>query len=553
MAKKQPLYLRVLHRAGLFTKQDVARAVTFTDAKRSPTLEYTQAGLSGVIDTPSYNATIIKLCLQHEVLRTPQEAIIREALRNSYDVAPKYMCKCKDCGAEYQNLKTKCSTPECESTSFIYPDYSQKQKIELLLKQPNRDNTLNQINETLLRCMLGPGDHWLSYQQGEISPSKIAPATVYIEDVVHMAVVWSEENGTVGNGEYFCPACTRDYPKEVYKKGEKCHHCGQSADSETAYVYKTGSEIKARFSRDEVYHGLTHPWLPYFYDNSLVVTALTILMSVTAMDNFNYDNYSTGKLAQILVFMGLSQNEADDLAAAVKRKTQGENQLSLMKQLGVNSEQIQAKAAELRTLYLAGKEGVEAINTMQDSEKMQSLEWWKLWREIVNALYGVQDVAAGAMQAGTTGQNPRMKLDINNNTTEFYQRKLEACWNWVFERLSVTDWIYKCRPVEEKDEAQDQAILKAKLDNIALALSIPGMEAELTDEQEVKISGRPLSFEEREARKQAEFERTQQNKIASDDANSSFEGEKPFKKENVFANEKGQVKSKYIVTELKTE
>lgn len=401
--------------------------------------------------------------------------------------------------------------------------------------------------------MLGPDDHWLSFQQGRLTPESVAPATVYIEDVLHMAVVWNEESGMIGNGEYFCPICTKKYPSEVYKKGEKCKHCSGVADKETSYVYKSGSEIKARFARDEVYHGITHPWLPFFYGNSLVITALKILMSVTAMDNFNYDNYSTGKLAQILVFMGLSQGEADDLAAAVKRQTDGEKQLSLMRQLGVDSSAIQAKAAELRTLYLAGKEGVEAVNTMQDSEKMQSLEWWKLWREIVNALYGVQDVAAGAMQAGTTGQNPRMKLDINNNTTEFYQRKLEACWNWVFEHMQVTDWLYRCRPVEEKDEAQDQAILASKLNNIKLAIDL-GMEAELTDEQQVKISGKPLTLKEKQEQAMKTMqEQAKLNPPQQDGADGAFEGKQAFKKENVFANEKAdRVKSKFIVTELKT-
>jgi hypothetical protein len=276
-------------------------------------------------------------------------------------------------------------------------------------------------------------------------------------------------------------------------------------------------------------------------------------MSITAMDNFNYDNYSTGKLAQILVFMGLSQGEADELAAAVKRKTDGETQLNLMQQLGVNDKAIQAKAAELRTLYLAGKEGVEAINTMQDSEKMQSLEWWKLWREIVNALYGVQDIAAGALQQGTTGQNPGKKMDINNNTTEFYQRKLEAPWNWVFSQMGAADWCYKCRPVEEKDEAQDQAILTSKLNNIKLAIEL-GMEAELTDEQEVKLSGKPLTLKEKQeqAMQQMKEQAKLQPQTGEQGKDTAFEGKQPFKKENVFTNEKGRkVKSQYIVTELK--
>lgn len=117
--------------------------------------------------------------------------------------------------------------------------------------------------------------------------------------------------------------------------------------------------------------------------------------------------------------------------------------------------------------------------------------------------------------------------------------------NTVAPLLGVSDWVYKFKPLEEKDEAQDMAILQSKLIAIQTAINL-GMEAELTDEQEVKISGKPLSLEEKQQRQMDMMKQQAEN--APNGANPAFDGKKPFKKENVFANEKAKAK-KWLVIE----
>jgi hypothetical protein len=140
---------------------------------------------------------------------------------------------------------------------------------------------------------------------------------------------------------------------------------------------------------------------------------------------------------------------------------------------------------------------------MPTNDKMQALEWRKLWREIIGALYGVTAVFTGVMESGKTGQNPRMQIDVNNNTTEFYQHKLEDVWNkFVFPKFGVSDWLLKCNPVEEKDEMQDTAVLQAKV-NLVASAAAAGFDAELTDEGEVRVSGKPFTLEEKMMQQQA--------------------------------------------------
>jgi hypothetical protein len=260
-------------------------------------------------------------------------------------------------------------------------------------------------------------------------------------------------------------------------------------------------------------------------------------MSIIAMDNFNYDNYSTGKLAQILVFNGLTPTEADELAQEVKHQ---KNMATVKEQTIAQrfNDQYPKESAKLRTLFLGGSghgsanSGVDAINAMPESEKMQSLDWWKLWREIFGSLYGVSPVFTGIMESGKTGNNPRMQFDVQNNTSEFYQHKVNDVYNsFVFPKLGVTDWIFEYNPLEEKDEAQDETIMSLKLANIEKAISL-GMTAELTDEGEVKISGDPISYEEKQARQMEMFEKQAQNQPK--------EGDSGFKKESTFTTEKGK-------------
>jgi hypothetical protein len=266
------------------------------------------------------------------------------------------------------------------------------------------------------------------------------------------------------------------------------------------------------------------------------VSLLSVLATLQAMDQFNLDTYTEGKLGNIIVFEGLNQNEVNDLAVKA-REQQNKPEYSL--------EQNRWIVKKLKTLLLGsgGKGGVTNVPAMPELEKMQSLDWWRLWRELVGAVYGAQDVTTGAMKEGTTGQNPRMKLDVNNNTVEALQRAWEDPFNNFFcPLLGVTDWVYRFDPLEEKDEAQEQAILSAKLDNIKKAVDL-GYEVDFTDEQEVIVSGKAQTLEERQ---QAQMERLkemsqqQQSNPNEDLNNPTFRGTKPFKKEDVFANEKAK-------------
>jgi len=273
------------------------------------------------------------------------------------------------------------------------------------------------------------------------------------------------------------------------------------------------------------------PWLPGHYGNSKVVACLRVVLSILAMDKFNLDLYSTGKLAQIVILHGLQQSEVNKLVAEAK----------VQRDKLEEDPNTQIVMNKLRTLFLGTKEGATKIDSMPPSEKMQSLDWWKLWREVVGSIYGVTPIFSGVVESGKTGNNPRMQIDVQNNTTEMYQKSIEDPFNnALVPKLGVTDWLFAFNPVEEKDEMQEITVLKTKVETV-IAASNAGFNAELTDEGEVRISGKP---------KPPEPMLDPRKYLVKPEGDEAFGEKKPFSEEEVFGQEKGKKGHSYIVHDL---
>ena len=456
-------------------------------------------------------------------LRIVHESIIKECTRNGGRISPRFMRKCPLCKTEFQTDKETC--PDC-NVPTKKPDIEQKQKLQAFLTDPNRDDELIDIQVSCLRYMLSCSDWYISIQKADLK--RMTPLTIYVEDSTKMHVC-VDKHDNLGNGEYFCPNCVGAYPADKWEKGGTCGRCGNSQLKETAYVYKDG-QTYGRWARDEMLHGTLDPNRPSRYGLSRVITCLQTLYSIAAMSQFNLDTYTDGKIAKIIGIAGMSQGDVNKLVQSAKQE---QNKPTWDPNL---NKWVVRKLHQLFLATTAESQGLSCIDIMPDPKSMQSLDWYKLWQTIIQSIYGVQDVFAGPVQKGSTGQNPRMKTDIMNNTTEFYQKAWAEPFNNVIvtQALGVTDWIYKFDAVEEKDDAQDQAILAAKLDNLQKAINL-GLNAELTDEGEVKISGQP---------KPPQPQPVQQENLPSTTTETTFNSTSTFKKEGLFNTEKAT----YVVT-----
>jgi hypothetical protein len=502
-------------------------------------------GLDYLRELPWDYPALYELYRNDPVTRTVGDSIIRELLRprganrTAFSVQPRWVRKCPSCGNEYQTEIERCT--DCKHTNgkgiaTIKPDLNQRQKLKAFLEDPNKDDELTDIIESVYHFMFSVGDWYISMQKASLG--SFEPFTIYNEDSRYMQVA-CDKHGNLGNKQWFCPL-DKDHPERWFPSPESfCPDHPDAALKETAYFYTDGN-LRARFAADEILHGKPSAWLPSKYSYSPLITCLLIVYSMRAMNFNNFDIYDDGKLGNILC-LPVEQDKATEIAQAIEKQRN-------IPKWDQNKGRWMMK--RLKTLFVGvGKDGKAAVNVpaMPDSEKMQSLEWWKLWKTAVCAVYGVQDIYAGNSEPGTTGQNPRMKIDVNNNSLEFWGSKFEDPFNNVVvtQGLGVTDWIFKFNPLEEKDEMQDVTILSSKLDVIQKAIDL-GMKAELTDEGEVKVSGQPLTLEEKQKQAMERFDKMTQQKPQGNASPQVFEGKQPFKKEEVFATEKGH-RVKYLV------
>lgn len=506
-------------------------------------------GMDGTVELPWDYKQLYDIYQNDPVVRTVGDSIIRELLRPrganraAYSIQPRWLRKCPECGNEFQSEVERC--PDCKHSNGVHvstvkPKVQQRQTLKAFLDDPNLDDEMQDIVESAYHYMFSVGDWYLSMQRGDQKQFK--PFTVYNEDSRFMKVA-ADTHGGLGNNQWFCPL-DKTHPERVFhSKDAVCPEHPDAELKETAYLYVDGT-LKARFAKDEVCHGKPSAWLPSLYSYSPLITCLLIIYSIKAMNLNNFDIYDEGKLGNILC-LPLKQEEATKIAEAI------EQQRNIPKW---DSNKGRWVIKKLRTLILGtGVDGKSATNVpaMPESEKMQSLEWWKLWKTVVCASFGVQDIYAGAVAEGTTGQNPRMKVDVNNDAVEYWGSKFEGPFNNVVvaQGLGVTDWILKFNPVEEKDEMQDITILSTKLDVMKKAVEL-GLQVEFTDEGEVKVAaGEPLSLDEKQTKQLERFQKM--NPQQQPQGNAPFGDKQPFKQEQVFSKEKA--KEKWIVTKVNQE
>lgn len=445
-----------------------------------------------VVQTPYNYSLLCVYSLYNPVLRLIHDAIIREVLKarkdgKCFDIIPRFKSKCTTCGYESQKEEETCPVDQCPGV-MRKPEIEQKRKAEAFFDDPNESSETEDIIKSILRFSLAVDDWFISLTDN--------PVTIYVEDSRHMHLV-ADDLGRLGNSEYFCPGCIREAQatedpnnvqsanQKIFKRGQRCPKHPDAELKETCYVYLEGTTVKARFGKDEIIHGKNDSWLPDLYGHSKVVAVLRQIRSVTAMDKWNFDTYTTGKLGQILGFKKMDQDAVNKIADDAEAE---------VKQLEENADTGEVNA-QLRTLWLATEDGFDVVDTMPPSEKMQSLDWWQLWREVAGAVYGVQPVFMGATEQGKTGYHQQMQILVQNDTTLLYQQMIEEPVNEVLlPRIGVVDYKFKFNEIEEKNELADQQILQVKIANVIQAANAD-MDAELTEEGEVKIHGKPKKQE----------------------------------------------------------
>ena len=450
--------------------------MSFEKRRRSLVTQTVIESVDKIIDQPWPYFLLKKYANRHPFLRIVHGARIREAIKNRWDVVEKFAKKCVTCGREFTDPVKEC--PDCKEAGFLRdPNPQEKTRLEQFLKNPNRDDEMVDIIKSVFKDNLAVDDWYLSVVQ--MAPNQYA---LYVEDASELYLC-ADKHARLGNGVWFCSTCWRHGTHEkTYLHRGNCPSCGGPL-KETAYVHKNQkAEITARYGRNDIIHGNSDPWLPQLYGNSKVIAVLIELRTALAMQSFSFDTYTKGVLDKIIALKGELQTKADEIAKSAKEQR---DKITIDAYTGRVGRETRG------SLWVGTKEGIDVHDVMPDPQKMQSLEWMEFWFvKIVGGIYGVQPVMMNAPTRGPGGYFQRMQLIVEHDATKEQQRIFEDPFNEQFVEgiLGIRDWRFQFNEIEARNEMEEAQIWQSKVTAGRLAVEA-GLDAELTEEGELKISG----------------------------------------------------------------
>lgn len=461
--------------------------------RRSRIAGEVMASIFAQVQEPDWDyAKLKELAEASWVMNMIFDAIIREALSPGWRSEAKFVSKCtsKDCGKEFQTETNPCDV--CGVLTRA-PDPKQRLKLDMFLEDPNPDNEWKQILRSLMWQSLAVDDWFLSVNYGTASLPYEDPMLgsqtvdirvakeVWVENSAEIKIV-ADKRGRLGNNEYFCPACynSADHPGDTYYGPDQvvCPICGITL-LQTAYVQILDGQITSRFAKEEMIHGNRGTNLPRLFGKPRLVSLLRLILSMAYMDRYNLAAYSSGNLKGILSFPEMDQTGVDELKKSVETQLQ---EFKTDKETG-------EKTRPNLTLWLGTKQAPGLLSTMPPSRDMQTLDWYKFYREAAAAIYSVTPVFVSIIESGKSGNNPKMQIDVQNRATIEFQHDFEEPFNnQLLPLFGINDWLTKFNDVDPEDEERDARIMQLKA-QAANTFAAAGFIVTIDENGEIDVSG----------------------------------------------------------------
>lgn len=477
--------------------------VKLEKSQRSTVPRFIYEQVPTVLEPPHDQIGLFDLFMRGWVTRQILRAIRQEVLGAGVDEdpwgnEPRFVKKCTGCGKEFEAAADVCD--KCEAAKKPYelrdPDEGEHQIVESLIRRPNPEYNFFSLLSSTIGYLLSLDDFYWSVfygteakMDGETLSLERKPREVYVEDSRFIRPV-ADSYGHLGNDEYFCPTCydpSNDSPKvkldlESVKRGEtpKCPQCGGPV-IQTCWVQMIGGQIKARLGREEMVHGSGERILPDLFGNPKMLALVKLASMLNAMDEYNLGVYSEGKVGSFLIFPGMEQDQIDSMLQKAQRALEEREKQDL--QTG----KLIAKK-KVRTICLGVKEPVTRLPVMEDFERMQSLDFYKLAVEKVCATYGVTPVFVSIIESGKSGNNPRMQIDVQDHTTREIRRLLESVVNeQLFPLYGIHDWVWRFGAIEQRDDLRMAQIDLVKAQT-AGAYRAAGFKVSRNEDGELEVS-----------------------------------------------------------------
>ena len=413
-----------------------------------------------------------------DTYRTINYAIQRELFRNGGEWTPKFGAKCASCQKEYESKPDACS---CGSTDLREPDASQKTTFDEFIKKANlNDHSLIELCEhmepdleVLDNAFIIAIKQYFYGKEGEITSGHIHE--IIRGDPLYMRKI-IDRQGRMGydfdSGEQVlvCPE-----HRTFSHKGEKCQQCGKRLYPAHFKTWNTDRQI--HYFAGECIH-LTKYTKTLYYGFPPALTILKKIKTLLAMDNMMNRAYYGQKTPKGLFLLKTSN------VPSAEKEWDAFLDRSQKDPFGIYPMFIPQGAND-------SGEAAKFIEFMRSPEEMQYIETRTELKQTAGAYFGVMPIFQADLSTSSGLNNEGLTITVTTRAIEsgqgVYNNKL---FPFLLTQFGITDWEYKLKPPEEKDEMAELQREAQEISN-AQAMQSLGFEVKMTPDGEFTYSDKP--------------------------------------------------------------
>jgi len=408
---------------------------------------------------------LLNYCDRSAIMTSILGVLLKECTKDNWEIKPMFSFKCtnKKCGKEYNNLP---ESELCECGSPLRkPNIQHKNILNKFVDDPNPHYDFYEIIRSCLLWELKLDRYYVNvsftYEQGGYKKLSKTPTGLFVENPRYIRIRETPN-------EKFCPLCYK--PDKIYKDGETtCSECG--AELWATYYVKLENPysdvIVARYKKEEMIEGHYNRQLPDLYGTPKLVSAIQQLQALIGLDSLNSDIFVKRKLNKIFVFNGATQDQINEIRDNVENNVREGFGLKRF----------------LYDVYLgiSGASDIKVFDALPDAEKLQSLEWYKFYREVLASVFEVPPVFSGVVESGKAGNNPNIQDVVMGSTKRGLIRTIEEPFNKrIMEAFGITDYYIAFPDFTIKDELREAQIQKIKAETANIFLT-SGFEVQYVD------------------------------------------------------------------------